>query len=152
MEDEALARIEAWAARADEWGDLVRAFRGDDLFRQACIDLWSFTTLRWPMQLAMQAIDETLAQRTSLPIKRLREERVDAQLDAEYRALQTACFEWRRGPVLVETCRRLAIEEPYKSAQRSVYHRVPAMRAAFHAVSAALTLSYREATVDADAA
>jgi hypothetical protein len=134
--------LDAWCGRADEWGELVRALRADDQFRQAGIDLWALTTLRWPIQLAMHAIDEALTQRASLPIKRLREERVDAELDVEFEQLQALCFEWRRGPALVETCRRLAAEEPYRSAQRSIYHRLPGMRAAFHAVSAALTLSY----------
>ena len=150
MTERVIRRLEAWSGRSDEWGELVRAFRQDELFRQAGIDLWAYTTLRWPIQVAMEAIDDALAMRTSLPIKRLREDRVDPILDAEFEKTQSVCFGWRRGPVLVETCRRLSMEEPYKSAQRSIYHRLPAMRPVFHAVSAALTLTYGESVAEAE--
>ena len=142
MEERVQAYLEKWVQRGDDWSALIKAIQSDPALRAACLDLWTMPALRAGISMAIDILDRAVESR-SLPIKPLKESKVDTELDAEYTAMIDACLHWDDSYSVVVACRKIAHQPPFAQAQRSVYHRLPDMRPLYHLVHSCLDTQYR---------
>lgn len=133
--------LQAWLSRDDDWGLLVCAVRDHETLRMACVHAWGYSVLQPGLKAGILTIDAYL-KKNKLPIKPLQEERVDHELDKEFIQLQKACMRWKSDNPVVQACVIFATQEPFYSAQRSAFHRMPDLRPMFYMINSFLNTAF----------
>ena len=119
--------IDKWSKREDEWGSLVNKMQRDRTFQEACGLVWDYKTLRMSLMVGFRLLDQ-LSERedflTPPPI-------LDEVVEEEFNTLQKTCKHWKKDQPISRACRKMSLNEPYLTTQRTLYHKYPNLRCMF---------------------